>query len=80
MTKQEFLRLLREDKQFDDKIELAKHRLPVIQFYITHMTNEVRLINNTMFVSNMVNIIYNHETDNDLIDYAWNQLKETFKS
>ena len=49
MTKNEFLKLLKEDKLLDNPKDLVAYRLPLVQYYLKHYSNNSIMINGQIF-------------------------------
>ena len=79
MDRKEFIQKLKKDKWFDNPDKLIEYRLPVIQYYLTHMTNSAVMISGRTFYSNLTTIKYDPETDFTLVNQTWDKLKEIFK-
>ena len=56
MSKQEFLRLLKEDKFFDDPNEHVQYRIPVVQYYLDELANETKTIQEHVIIEGTVKV------------------------
>ena len=77
MTKEDFIARLKEDKFFSNSKELIEYRLPVVQFYLTNLTDSIAQINNELFYSKSITIKYKEE-DFTLVNQAFESIKKQF--
>jgi len=77
ITKEEFLKRLKEDKFHKKPQQQIDYRLPVVQYYLTNHTNSVSVVNGVMTSSNLINIKYLPE-DFTLVNQAFDSIKKQF--
>ena len=75
ITKEEFLKRLKEDKFHKNPQQQIDYRLPVVQYYLTNYTNSVSVVNGTITNSNLINIKYLPE-DFILVNQAFDSIKK----
>ena len=79
MDKNEFIKRLRDNKEFTNPDEMIEHRLPVVQYYLTHYTNAVLIANNRRINSKNITIEFNRETDFPLLNIAFDGIRTQLK-
>lgn len=79
MTKEEFIKNIKENKHISDLDEVIEHRLPVVQYFITNYSNAQIFTPNGAVHSRMITIEYDKETDFTLVNYAYNCIVELYK-
>ena len=77
MNEKEFLEGLKEDKWFDDPMELIKHRFPYIQYYLKNKTNSQLITPTGMIDSRLIDLILD-ENEYTQINQAFISIKEKF--
>lgn len=81
ITKEEYLKRLRENKWFDNPKEMIDYRLPVVQYFLTNHTNTNLLTPKGILNSNTITILYNKRTDFPLLNQAFESIKNrTYES
>jgi len=77
MSKEEFLKLLEENKYFEDYKENAMHRFPAIQYFID---NELKVILNGTNLSKFIGTVKEPKDDADyqLVCIAFNGLRQKY--
>lgn len=73
MTKEEFIKKLKENKWFDDPQELINYRLPVVQYGLNNVKANI-IVNNQFIDFNNIKIIYKEE-DFTLVNQAFELLR-----
>ena len=75
ITKEEFLKRLKEDKFHKNPQQQIDYRLPVVQYFLTNHTDSISIVNGTMTSSKLVNIKYLPE-DFTLVNQAFDSIKK----
>lgn len=80
MTKDQFLQTLKEDKFIEDLDKVIEHRLPVVQYFLSNYTNAVISNGHHTISSRLITIVYNKDTDFQLVNYAYNCILNLYKN
>lgn len=80
MTKEEFLENLKEDKFIEDQEKIIEHRLPVVQYWLSNYSNVIISNGQQQFSSRLITIVYNKDTDFQLVNYAYNCIVDMYKN
>ena len=75
MTKEEFLKRLKEDKEFDSPEEMLKYKREVLQYFITNYLNTQIIIPTGTFNLNTLNIVEGGINEYELVNYAFIAVK-----
>lgn len=77
ITKEEFLKRLKEDKFHTDPQDHIDYRLPVVQYYLTNHTGAISINGESIVSSRFVTIEY-HPLDFVLVNQAFDSIKKQF--
>ena len=79
ITKEEFVKRLKENKFFESIDETVEYRLPVVQYFLNNHTNTILQNNFVMLASNLIEIKYNNEIDFPLLNQAFESIRKRIK-
>lgn len=76
ITKEEFLKRLKEDKYFEKPEEIIEYRVPVVQYYLTN--HPIKIVTNIeAFDTSKIELQRSHsETELQLVSWAFQCIKE----